>query len=403
MIMLNDHLFFKPRKQRYFILCTAIFMLEGCMSPLALDHAVMAYDQTTSDIQSQQLLLNIARAQQHQPLHFTGVSNIAATFNFQFNAGATPALTGNSGMLMTPIFGGTVSENPTISIVPIEGEEFTRRLLAPFQESKLTMLLRQGADIDLVLRLIAGELRIKSHKQDIVYTNSPKDTDGYRKFRQFVTQISTIQDRHNLFVEPLQFEQSWHLSLEHLDSEKLVDLQKEFKVDYDAKSKQLTLTKRITGHTVLTNYDPQTLSNEERITLNDEADIGSSNDIMVDVRGAYLGGEVPIHGFFRLRSFYNVLNFIGRDIDDEPEFAVEKLPATPSVSENPIHSLGILVSENAPENSPYFVKYNDYFYSLEPDTGHHWNREGFRLLHQIFQMTMAELSQHSTPSITISK
>ena len=174
-------------------------------------------------------------------------------------------------------------------------------------------------------------------------------------------------------------------------------------MDYDAKSKQLTLTKRITGHTVLTNYDPQTLSNEERITLNDEADIGSSNDIMVDVRGAYLGGEVPIHGFFRLRSFYNVLNFIGRDIDDEPEFAVEKLPATPSVSENPIHSLGILVSENAPENSPYFVKYNDYFYSLEPDTGHHWNREGFRLLHQIFQMTMAELSQHSTPSITISK
>lgn len=403
MIMLNDHLFFKPQKQRYFILCTAIFMLEGCMSPLALDHAVMAYDQTTSDIQSQQLLLNIARAQQHQPLHFTGVSNIAATFNFQFNAGATPALTGNTGMLMTPIFGGTVSENPTISIVPIEGEEFTRRLLAPFQESKLTMLLRQGADIDLVLRLIAGELRIKSHKQDIVYTNSPKDTDGYCKFRQFVTQISTIQDRHNLFVEPLQFEQSWHLSLEHLDSEKLVDLQKEFKVDYDAKSKQLTLTKRITGHTVLTNYDPQTLSNEERITLNDEADIGSSNDIMVDVRGAYLGGEVPIHGFFRLRSFYNVLNFIGRDIDDEPEFAVEKLPATPSVSENPIHSLGILVSENAPENSPYFVKYNDYFYSLEPDTGHHWNREGFRLLHQIFQMTMAELSQHSTPSITISK
>jgi hypothetical protein len=373
------------------------------MSPLALDHAVMAYDQTTSDIQSQQLLLNIARSQQHQPLHFTGVSNIAATFNFQFNAGATPALTGNAGMLMTPIFGGTISENPTISIVPIEGEEFTRRLLAPFQESKLTMLLRQGADIDLVLRLIAGELRIKSNKQDIVYTNCPKDVDGYRKFRQLVTQMSTIQDRHNLFVEPLQFEQSWQVSLEKLSPEQLVDLQKEFKVDYDARHQQLTLTKRAVGHIVLTNYDPQTLSNEDRIKLNEEADKGATNDIMVDIRKAYLGGEVPIHGFFRLRSFYNVLNFIGRDIDDEPEFSVDKLPATPSVSENPIHSLGILVSEKEPENSPYFVKYDGLFYALQPDTGYHWNREGFRLLHQIFQMTMAELSQHSTPSITISK
>lgn len=394
---------FTPLKREYFLLSTALLVLQGCMSPLALDHAVMAYDQTTSDIQSQQLLLNIARSQQHQPLHFTGVSNIAATFNFQFNAGATPALTGNAGMLMTPIFGGTVSENPTISIVPIEGEEFTRRLLTPFQESKLTMLLRQGADIDLVLRLIAGELRIKSTKQDIVYTNCPKDVDGYRKFRQLVTQLSTIQDRHNLFVEPLQFEQSWQVSLEKLSPEQLVDFQKEFKVDYDPIHKQLTLTKRVIGHIVLTNYDPQTLSNEDRIKLNEEADKGSTNDILVDVREAYLGGEVPIHGFFRLRSFYNVLNFIGRDIDDEPEFAVEKFPATPSVSENPIHSLGIAISQNEPENSAYFVKYDSLFYALQPDTGYHWNREGFRLLHQIFQMTMAELSQHSTPSITISK
>lgn len=392
-----------PLKREYFLLSTALLLLQGCMSPLALDHAVMAYDQATSDVQSKQLLLNIARSQQHQPLHFTGVSNIAATFNFQFNAGATPALTGNTGMLMTPIFGGTVSENPTISIVPIEGEEFTRRLLAPFQESKLTMLLRQGADIDLVLRLIAGELRIKSTKQDIVYTNSPKDVDGYRKFRQLVTQMSTIQDRHNLFVEPLQFEQSWQVSLEKLSPEQLVDLQKEFKVDYDSLHQKLTLTKRVIGHIVLTNYDPQTLSNEDRINLNEEADKGSTNDIMVDVREAYLGGEVPIHGFFRLRSFYNVLNFIGRDIDDEPEFAVEKLPATPSVSENPIHSLGIAISQHEPENSAYFVKYDGLFYSLQPDNGYHWNREGFRLLHQIFQMTMAELSQHSTPSITISK
>ena len=394
---------FTPLKPEYFLLSTALLLLQGCMSPLALDHAVMAYDQTTSDIQSQQLLLNIARSQQHQPLHFTGVSNIAATFNFQFNAGATPALTGNAGMLMTPIFGGTVSENPTISIVPIEGEEFTRRLLAPLQESKLTMLLRQGADIDLVLRLIAGELRIKSTKQDIVYSNSPKDVDGYRKFRQFVTQMSTIQDRHNLFVEPLQFEQSWQISIEKLSPEQLVDFQKEFKVDYDPIHKQLTLIKRVIGHIVLTNYDPQTLSNEDRIKLNEEADKGSTNDILVDVREAYLGGEVPIHGFFRLRSFYNVLNFIGRDIDDEPEFAVEKLPATPSVSENPIHSLGIAISQNEPENSAYFVKYDGLFYALQPDNGYHWNREGFRLLHQIFQMTMAELSQHSTPSITISK
>jgi hypothetical protein len=42
---------------------------------------------------------------------------------------------------LTPVFGGTISENPTISIVPIEGEEFTRRLLTP---SSLTRKGRGG-------------------------------------------------------------------------------------------------------------------------------------------------------------------------------------------------------------------------------------------------------------------
>lgn len=378
--------------------------LQGCMSPIALDHAVMAYDQTTSDIQSRQLLLNIARAHQHQPLHFTGVSNIAATFNFQFNAGATPAMTGETGSLMTPIFGGTVSENPTISIVPIEGEEFTRRLLTPFQENKLTMLLRQGADVDLVLRLLAGELRLKVNGQETVYNNRPSDTEGYRHFRQLVTQISSAQDRHQLFVEPLQFEQSWQIPADSLSLEQLTGLQKGFEVEYNISGKQhLTLIKRISGHIVLTNYDPQLLSNADRIKLNEEADKAAINDIMVDIRADYPGGEVPIHGFFRLRSFYNVLNFIGRDIDDEPEFAVDKLPATPPVSENPVHALGILVSEDEPDAVPVTVQYAGLYYAVKPETGYQWNREGFRLLHQIFQMTMAGLSQRNAPEITISK
>ena len=104
------------------LIIMVLFNLQGCMSPMALDHAVIEYDKTTTNILSKLILLNIARAHQHQPLHFTGVSNIAATFNFQLNAGATPAFTGNNGSLMTPIFGGTLSENPTISIVPLKAK-----------------------------------------------------------------------------------------------------------------------------------------------------------------------------------------------------------------------------------------------------------------------------------------
>jgi hypothetical protein len=36
-----------------------------------------------------------------------------------------------------PIFGGSVAENPTISIAPIEGEEFTKRLLTPLSGNQV--------------------------------------------------------------------------------------------------------------------------------------------------------------------------------------------------------------------------------------------------------------------------
>ena len=184
-------------------------MLSGCVSPVALNRAVGAYDEAITTAASKQLLLNIARAHHHQPLHFTGVSNVAATFDFRFSAGGTPALGGLAGAVLMPIFGGSLAENPTISIVPIEGEEFTKRLLTPFQQGKFTLLLRQRFDIDLLLRLMAQEVRIEHPAGQIAYSNRPLDSQGYAIFRRVVLHLSAIQDQSRLYAEPLFLERTW--------------------------------------------------------------------------------------------------------------------------------------------------------------------------------------------------
>jgi hypothetical protein len=304
---------------------------------------------------------------------------------------------------MTPVFGGTLSENPTISIVPIEGEEFTRRMLTPFQENKLTLLLRQGTDVDLILRLLAGELRIFGGKQQDIYYNKPNDANGYRMFRQAVLHMSSIQDRNKLFVEPLMFEQQWTSPAESLTAPQMAALKKDFKIDYQAQNKQVTLSERVIGRIVLTNYDPATLSNEERIRLQEEAERGADNDVMVDIRPGYSGGEWPIHGVFRLRSFLSVLNFIGESIGDAPEFAVDKHPKTPPVRENPINTMGLTISDDEPDDVDLSVEFDGHYYALLPERGYQWNREGFRLLCQIFQMTVTDLARQGAPGITISK
>ena len=185
--------------------------VAGCASTVALDRAVVAYDTTTADSVSKQLLLNIARARHNQPMHFTGISSIAATYKFSVNAGVGGALTGDSGGLIVPVFGASAEENPTISIAPMQGEEFTQRLLTPFQEQKLTLLLRQGYDVDSLLRLMGAEIRLEHDGPGTVsvYHNRPSDREGYPVFRRVVAHLSAIQDRHALHVEPLHFQHTW--------------------------------------------------------------------------------------------------------------------------------------------------------------------------------------------------
>jgi hypothetical protein len=65
--------------------------------------------------------------------------------------------------------------------------------------------------------------------------------------------------------------------------------------------------------------------------------------------------------------------------------------------------LALTVSEDEPEHADLSVEYGGRYYAIQPDTGYQWNREGFRLLYQIFQMTVTDLAKQGAPVITIAK
>jgi hypothetical protein len=378
--------------------------VTGCLSPITLNRAVTTYDEAVTDAISKQLLINIARAHQHQPIHFTGVSNIAATFDFRVNAGAIPALTGEASRALMPIFGGSVAENPTISIVPIEGEEFTKRLLTPFQETKFLLLLRQRYDIDLLLRLMAQELRITENGQEVAYRNTPADRMGYEMFRRVVTHLSAIQDQNHLYAEPLVYHRTWTIPANSVTAEGFQALEKEYLVTYSQKDNSYTLRKQITGQILITNYDPATLSPDERARLIDETEAGRLNDVSFDIRPGYVGGEFPLKGDFRLRSFNTILNFLGRSLGEDSEYHVDKDPRTPTVRDNPVHTMELLLSDGAPSEADLSIQSHGKYYSVNT-TGPlaRWNREAFQLLYLLFQMAVTEVPRVGVPSITIAK
>ena len=383
--------------------------LSGCASPIALNRAVLAYDEAITSVASRQLLTNIARARYHQPIHFTGVSNVAATFDFRFSAGGTPALGGLAGPVLMPIFGGGVAENPTISIAPIEGEEFTIRLLTPFQENKLTLLLRQRFDVDHLLRLMAQEVRLyHSSGQQIIYRNTPADRTGYEMFQRVALHLSAIQDQNQLYAEPLNFESTWTIPAGSVSAEGFQALEKEFFVLYNKPDNTYTLRKQVPGPILITNYDPKTLSPEERARLSGGTEDVIDNDVAFDIRANHPGGEWPIKGAFRLRSFHSVLYFLGQSLGEDPEYDVEKDPRTPPIAndENPVATMEFVVSNSPPleaEANLSIRSHNQYFALNTAGPYARWNRDGFQMLYLLFQMTITDIPRVGVPSITIAK
>ena len=99
-----------------------------------------------------------------------------------------------------------------------------------------------------------------------------------------------------------------------------------------------------------------------------------------------------------------MLNFLGLSIAEEPEYHVDKDSRTSDVAENPIKTIDLLVSPSAPPGLDLAMKSHGNYYAVNTNGPQaRWNREAFKLLSQLFQMTVTEIPRAGVPSITIAK
>ncbi|MGA8260916.1 MAG: hypothetical protein WB783_11935 [Arenicellales bacterium] len=163
-------------------LLLAVLALAGCLGPVSLHDAVLGYDRTVGQIELEMLLLNIARLRDHLPVHFTVTSSIAATFNYQVSTGVAGIYNDTPGYFAPSFsFAAAAAENPTLSIVPMQGREFTERILTPMDEAKFEFLIFQGSPIDMVLRLMADGIEVQTPEGrfERFILNSPTRPEEY--------------------------------------------------------------------------------------------------------------------------------------------------------------------------------------------------------------------------------
>jgi len=349
----------------------------GCVSPVALHTAAIEYDRSVSRIETELLLLNIARHRHYHPIHFTVVSSIAATFNFSVSSGISLLLADNpgTGSHAGMTLGASASENPTVTIVPLQGEEFTKRILTSMNASKAAFLANQGFDLAIILRLLAHGIALNGYGESGFLPNAPHQREEYSEFRRRVLHLSALRRQRQLWVQGVfPHETSAHV-----------------------------------GEAILiTNYDPVDLPIDELKALQHEAERLPRNSILVDIRPGYPGGDYPLRGAIELRSFNNILYFVGQGIAAEPEFDVDKDPRTGPIGINPPKTMYIRETEDRPDDAVFVVEESGFWYSLEPmphddPLYREWNRKAFDILYKLFQMTVTDVSQTYTPAITIAK
>jgi hypothetical protein len=203
------------------------FILTGCsMGPKTLPGNRLDYNVSVQKSNKEELLINIVRARYVEPLFFLQVGSISSSFGYSANVGASATFFHNLqnspplGDYYTPSIGAGISETPTITYSPLQGEKAVRQLQSEMKLDRFLLLTRTGWSIESLMWLTVvqvGELQnfaVGISSGDL-YANS------YSKFLDLSHLLNVIQLRGDLeFVSLSKGESggdSLHMQLRYLD------------------------------------------------------------------------------------------------------------------------------------------------------------------------------------------
>jgi hypothetical protein len=268
-------------------------------------------------------------------------------------------------------------------------------------EEKFAFLIFQGAPIDLIMRLMADGIEVQ--KRDGTFErfilNDPEAPEEYREFRRRALHLRWLNKNRKLFVGPIKFSEEVRARLAGAPT--AADVALAMEKDYRWQQMgggEYELTRGVTGRVAVTNYDPRILSNAERAALNARAAANPKNFVLVDIRTGFPGGDYPLFGAIKLRSFNVLLSFLAEGISETPEFDVSPDPRTGPIKRNPRRTLAVEVTNTVPDTILQAEFMGKYYFV--PDTS--WDREAFVILYKLFQMTVTGVSAVGVP-ITIAK
>ena len=391
------------RATRNLLTCIIAVAIGSCVGPPVLERQVLGYDEVTRTLDEKLLLLNIARVSNYEPVHFTSTSTIAATFNWTATLGAGGQVTESKGTNFLNLnIGGSASENPTFSISPISGKEFTERVATPFPDTIFEFLVFQGGKISQAMRLMGAGIEVQKPDGRFVrfIENDPRRPNEYEEFRRIAAHLQWLNDNRQLFVRPLVFDET--LITDFKSTPSAGDINSGFNMGLRWRQKpggHFELTRLRAGRVVVANFDPMALTDRQRFELDEKIKKNPSGFVYLDIQPNGPGSHFPIQGAIKLRSMFQILNFIATGIRIAPEFDVNSNVPTEVTDAGTTATLKINITDSPPDGRLPTVYYDGHYYSVNDTV---WDRTTFLILSILFQTTIGRIENVGIP-ITISK
>jgi hypothetical protein len=187
------------------MLLLPLFCLSGCLSDVAMKRIHVDYAKAYADSSNQQLLLNLARLANSDPVHFMQLASISSGYTFTAGAGFSPSYVNNSPGFFTSgntvnsfgeflkhslTLGGSATagatENPIFQFIPLTGSNLVDAVLTPIPENMFYTFYDQNWPADIVARTM-----LESVQHAVKSTNVT--TDGSMPFKaEELTDVSSI-------------------------------------------------------------------------------------------------------------------------------------------------------------------------------------------------------------------
>jgi len=147
--------FLSINRTLFFITSLLLILTSGCakLGPTTLKSERSNYNVAVQKTNDEQLLLNLTRLKYRDTPFFMEVSSVASQFTLSTSANASTTLQeGINGIFG---LGGSVgvTEKPTVTYSPLQGDQFIQRVLSPLPLETITLLYHSGWSIERIFRL----------------------------------------------------------------------------------------------------------------------------------------------------------------------------------------------------------------------------------------------------------